>query len=275
MLIKGEILYKISLGFNMKKIISFLVFVSIAVFAYSQPNYANGNGTIIKVENTGKTTRTFRKHIQRIQTKNIADINVSFIKNLNLYKNPEIKEDEIVGKLNYGDFINIEQILETNTGKEYSVWFYLSKDDGIKGWFFGGECETGFEYGRAPYAHNRWEIIEHININNKVWTIRKLVHTFVLLDGTITTNMYDKPGLRNTNVISKISNPDSPELFVRATAATEEEETINGKTDRWLKINYEGTEGWIFGAPVSPLFNIPPYDIPEVLIWIMFGFFFP
>jgi DNA mismatch repair ATPase MutS len=91
----------------MKKIISFLVFINIAVFAYSQPNYANGNGTIIKFENTGNTTRTFRKHIQRIQIKNIIGIDGNFIENLNLYKNPEIKTNEIVGKLNYGDFINI------------------------------------------------------------------------------------------------------------------------------------------------------------------------
>jgi hypothetical protein len=85
--------------------------------------------------------------------------------------------------------------------------------------------------------------------------------------------MYDKPGLKNTNIISQISNPDRPQWVVEVIAATEEEETINGKTDRWLKINYKGTEGWIFGGPASVERGGPKYYIPENLIEFMFAFF--
>jgi len=269
MLIKGEILYKISLGFNMRKIISFLVFVNIAVFAYSQPNYANGNGTIIKVENAGNTTKTFRKHIQRIQIKEIFGIDGYFIENdLNLYKNPEINGDEIVGKLNYGDFINIEQILEMNTGKKYLVWLNIRKDDGIKGWLFWGECETRLARSYAPYFNNKWEIIERINVGNKIWTVRKLETSFLISNCSI----YDKPGLENKNKISEISESNSAYdnmSWVGVIAVTEEEETIEGSADRWLKIKYEGIEGWIGGWGASAERGGLKYNIPEDYIELM------
>ena len=253
----------------MKKMIFFLIFVNIILLVYSQPNYANGNGTIIRVENIGNTTRTFRRHHQRIQIKEILYINGYPADNLFIYTNPEINNNEVINKLEYGDIINIEQILEINEGNNYFVWLNIYKNNGINGWFFCGENRQYSPRVCVPYYNNRWEILERISINNRIWTVRNLNNQRVSVWQII--NMRDNPGLVDTNVISQIfPSNNSWTLFVEVIAATEEIETIEGKTDRWLKINHNGIEGWIFGGYVDVERGGVKYYIPEDMIYFHF-----
>ncbi len=66
-------------------------------------------------------------------------------------------------------------------------------------------------------------------------------------------NIYNKPGLVDTKIVSKLIPPQdrSPQVNLNVIEATEETETIGKFTDRWLKINYQGTEGWIYGGHAS------------------------
>jgi hypothetical protein len=83
-----------------------------------------------------------------------------------------------------------------------------------------------------------------------------------------TINLYDKPGFIGTKIISQIVpiRNDGWTFFLEITAATEETETIDGNTDRWLKTNYNGIEGWIFGGYVDVERGGPKYYIPENII---------
>jgi hypothetical protein len=40
----------------------------------------------------------------------------------------------------------------------------------------------------------------------------------------------------------------------------------NGENDRWLKISYQGTEGWIFGGYTDVERGGPKYYLPETII---------
>jgi uncharacterized protein YraI len=50
------------------------------------------------------------------------------------------------------------------------------------------------------------------------------------------------------------------------TAVTEETETIDGINDRWLKVNYNGIEGWVFGGYVDYERGGSRYLTPENII---------
>jgi hypothetical protein len=271
----------------MKKILVFLVFINITIFGYSQPNYANGNGTIIKVENTGGTTRTFRRHLKRVQIGDILYINNYDWSDFLVYANPKINTNEVIYKLKHGDIINIEQILEINEGEIYSVWLNIYKDNSKKGWLFFGENREPSSIpspGRpispsycVPYYNNRWEILERINVNNKIWTIRRGDQRVAVAPyEKITVNVYDK--LAGTNIISKITpTSDNPLIFVDVIAMSEETETIaNGRwEERWLKIKHNRIEGWIFGRYASVERGGIKYLIPEDMIEYNLGFSLP
>ena len=236
---------------------------------YYQPNYANGNGTIIKVEKIGNMTKVYRKHIDQIKIKDI--LNLSFFENNdhNIYLDPEFNE-KIIGVLNFGDLINIEQILEMNDENNYFVWLNIKKRDNVYGWFFLGESgkkSVGFNLPAeisVPYYNNRWEILETIKINNKIWTVRNMNKQWVAVYGR--TNVYNNPGLIDSNIISQIIPPKNELVNLEIIAATEEKEKIDGETDRWLKINHNGIEGWIFGGYAGIERRGLKYYIPDDMI---------
>ena len=234
---------------------------------YPQPNYAHGNGTVIYAENIGNATRTLRRHIQRIQIGNFIHISgLPKYENIQIYLYPELNESLIIGDLEHGDFINIEQILETSEENNYfSVWLYIRKDEAINGWIFIGEYEYRSRWS-VPYIDNRWEILEHISIDNRSWTIRRLDGDVSVWDRTV--EIRDNPGLVGTNTISKVITPVDalPLVHLNLIAATEEFDTINGIVDRWLKINYDGTVGWVFGGDVGVERGGPKYLLPDALL---------
>jgi hypothetical protein len=239
------------------------------IFGFSQSNnYANGNGTIIETKIDGNIKWVFRKHIQRIQ---IGDLSRDV--DLNIYDKPTVENTNAIGKLKLNDYVKITQIAEGNISNNYYYWLNISTDNNIYGWIFCGKYDNTYAQFMVPYFNNRWEIIDDIRIYNKKWTIRKMIAQMVSVWEVL--NIRDKPGLIDTKVISKIIPPKdrSPQINLLVTEATEEKETIDGLTDRWLKINYQGVEGWIFGGYASVERGGIKYYIPEGIIDSKLGWY--
>jgi len=256
----------------MKRITFLFVFiVNIAgglCFAQS-PNYANGNGTIIETKTEGGVKWVFRKHIQRIKI-----IDMAAYKDFNIYDKPALINGTIISKIEMGDTINILQVADAITATEYYVFLYIETEKKVRGWIFFGKYTDEIDRTSAPYFDNSWEIIEKIRIREKIWTVRKL-DAYVSVWEVL--NIRDKPGLVDTKVVSKIIPSSGNLVFLDVSAATEERETIDGKTDRWLKIKYKGIEGWVFGGYTGIERGGPKYPIPEDMIHSMLdmvGFFY-
>jgi hypothetical protein len=170
--------------------------------------------------------------------------------NLSIYNQQSLENGAVIGRLKLNDFINIIEIAEAKIKNDYYAWLNIKTDNNISGWiFFEKDDQTGAKYF-IPYFNNRWEIIETIKIRDKNWTIRKTIGQLVSVWEVL--NIRDKPGLIDSKVISKIILPKSnPQVNVTVTEMTEETETIDKRTDHWLKIKYHETESWIFGGYAS------------------------
>jgi hypothetical protein len=103
-------------------------------------------------------------------------------------------------------------------------------------------------------------------VDGKSWTARKMIYQTVAVWEVL--NIRDKPGLAGTRIISKIIPPEvgSGQINLNVMEATEEMETIDGITDRWLKIKYNGVEGWVFGGYADVERGGPKYHTPESII---------
>ena len=211
--------------------------------AITEPNYADGNGTIIEIKNYEDANWIYRKHIQRLE---VGDLSIA--KNLVVYDKPGL-ENRNINILKYGDIINITQVVEIITTNNYSYWVKISTDNGVEGWIFGIENKVNDSYG-IPYFENRWEILDIIQTGDRIWTVRKLVRDQVGLywRNWDEINIYDNPGLEN-NIIYKIKRPENWDMgsgsgiiLLDPMAATEEIEKIeriSDYPDRWIKIIYK------------------------------------
>jgi hypothetical protein len=250
----------------MKKILILCFFLfNMLILCFSQSNnYANGNGTIIETKTDGNVRWIYRKHIQYIQIGDLAND-----ENLIIYNKPALKNGAITGKLKINDDIHITGVMEAIEANHYYYWLNINMDNGINGWIFCGDDEYDGARYRIPYFDNRWEIIESINSGGKLWTIRKMIGQLVSVWEVL--NIRDKPGLTDSKIISKIVPTGDPQINLNVIEATEEKETIDGRTDRWLKINYNGVEGWIFGGYTSIERGGPQYWTPETIIYWKLG----
>jgi hypothetical protein len=247
----------------MRRISMFLiVLANVAILGFSQSNnYANGNGTIVETKIIERVTWVFRRHIQNIKIGDLADD-----ENLNIYDKPVLGNGTIIGRLKLGDDINITQVAETIIANYYYYCVNISTNN-INGWIFCGKYNYDFAEFSVPYFNNRWEITKKLSIGGKSWTIRKMISQLVSI--WVVLNIRDNPGLIDTKVISKIIPPEigGPQINLNVIEATEENETIDGLTDRWLRIKYNGVEGWIFGGYVSVERGGPKYHTPESIIY--------
>ena len=257
----------------MKRKILIIFFITITLQGFSQPNYSNENGTIIDIKNIENAEWIYRIHIQNIKIGNLIIIsNLVKEENILVYKNHELDEALIIGELKCGDFINIEQIAEEKLNDTYSVWLKVHKNNILRGWIFLGKYDIKWAKSSVPYFNNRWEIIEYINMNNRIWTIRNMVFQDISVWDKV-INIRDNPGLIGTKIISQIVPPKNgpPLVSLKAIAATEETETIDNINDRWIKINYDGIEGWVYGGNVGVERGGPKYFIPEIMIFNQLG----
>jgi hypothetical protein len=93
-------------------------------------------------------------------------------------------------------------------------------------------------------------------------------------------DIHARPGVVDTEVISQIIPQLEPfppgngwrviPMLLEVIAATEELETIDGITDKWLKIEHDGVIGWIFGGYTFINRGGLKYYTPEGLILLAF-----
>ena len=259
----------------------FLVFANTVTLGFSQSaNYANGNGTILETKIDGNAQWVFRKHIQRLQIGNLAmGIDHGKNKSLIIYRQPILNQNNILGEIKLNDYINITQVAEVNAGNSYHVWLKIETGTNIIGWIYMGEFSDPFHW-LVPYFNNRWEILETIRMRNRVWTVRKMGLRPDRVSAWLTIDIRDRPGFVNTEIISRIipktnDHGGSELIFLTVIAMTEETETVmireRPEEDHWLKINFNGVEGWIFGGYTGVERGGAKYFTPENLVYSMLG----
>ena len=228
-------------------------------------NYLDGNGTLVDVKTVQNEKWTIRKHIQRVQIGDLAKAD-----NLQIYS--RYSGGSAIGQLKLGDFVNISQVAEGVTGDVYDVWLRIASDNNLQGWIQLGTFPFEYAQFQDPYFHSRWAITGYIKASNN-WTIRRMYYEHVAVWEVL--NIRDRPGLTDTKVISKIVPPENenPQVNLDVAEATEETDTIDGKTDRWLKIAYHGIEGWIFGGYASVERGGYKYYTPENIIIAALGYY--
>ena len=269
-----------------KYLLFFFLIFNVIFFGYSQSNnYANGNGSIIEERVEGSSIYIFRRHIQNLE---IGDL--SRAKNLIVYDKPYSENGNIIDRLERGVVINITQIVEVITANIYSYWVKINTDNITDGWIFGREGGYNDALSGIPYFENRWEILDVIQDGEKIWTVRKLIPSQVVIRWRYRNeirdiiNIYDKPGFEDKNIISKITRPENwwsgdvtDNILVTPISATEETERIeaiiNEWPDRWIKINYDGVEGWIFGGFTDVNRGGHKFYTPENIISFTFGWY--
>ena len=248
----------------MKKSLFLIILVVLAQLIFANPNYNNGNGTIIFSQNQDGVKTTIRKC--EIDSIIIGDLLAD--KNRNIYSNYNFSKK--IGKLNDNDAIKILEVCtieylnkpEDKWGNPSGELWYKIIHKNKEGYICISPTSLS-EYSN-PYFDNRYEILEEINSENK-WTVRKLNQLVAVWENL---NIRNKPGTSNTEIIYTIrpGNSDPIQTNVEVIAITQEKDTIDGKSDYWLKIKYKNYEGWIFGGYTTVERGGPKYYLPEAMI---------
>jgi len=232
--------------------------IAMEIYTQENPNYMNQNGTIIIRTQEHGLVITIRRHNQDVIIGDLAteDERKVYDNYINGRK---------IGDLAENDQINITEICtieNQSTGKKEN-WYHITKDN-IAGWIRDDYSD--------PYKNNAWSIIETITSSVKKWTVRKLEQTVSIWE---VLNVRDKPGVTGTNVIFQIKPgiTDPVQTNVHTLAITEEDDLIDGKKDYWLKIDYNGELGWIYGGYASVERGGPKYYIPEYVIEFALGWY--
>ena len=250
----------------MKKInFVLLLFITFGSFLYASPNYKNGNGTILQESTIDNYRITIRKCEISTICGEFLNENMKIV-----YENYDYKD--IVGKLidnekiQISQFCRIKDLTNENDWKNGEIWLKI-KSSTLSGWI----ClrNKDYQYGWGdPYLDNYWEVLDEINIDGKKWTVRKYDRGLVSIYENL--NLRDNPGTNNTKVLAVI-RPNGNQLNVETLAMTEEIEQIDGKYDHWIKVKYNGLEGWIFGGYTHVERGGLKYSIPDESIRFMFG----
>lgn len=246
----------------MKKFyIVFLLLTVCTLKLFAEPNYNGGNGTIISSTNENGIIKTIRK----CEINNIKIGDLLNEKNRDIFSNYNFETK--IGKLKDNDEVKVIEVCTIeylNKPKDRwnnpagELWYKISLNNET-----GCICTSSDFLGQYtdPYFANRYEILEEITTNKK-WTVRRMDQTLSVWENL---NIRNKPGTDNTKVIYTIRprDTDPVQSNVDVIAMTQEKETIDGKTDYWLKIKYKNYEGWIFGGYASAERGGPKYYIPE------------
>jgi hypothetical protein len=250
----------------MKKNILLIIVFFIAQVVFSNPNYKDGNGTIItSFEEDGVKTTIRKCFINNIKIGDLLEEN-----NRTIYEDYTFKKS--IGKLKDNDSINVLEVITIehfNKPKDRwgnlpgQLWYKIQLKNSV-----GYICTSSDSLGEYtdPYYENRYEILEEIQTSKK-WTVRKISQIVSVWERL---NVRDKPGLDGKKVFLLHNFEEgtrSPQENFDIVAITEETETIDGLTDHWLKIEYDdGKFGWIFGGYVSVERGGPKYYIPEDIV---------
>ena len=224
---------------NKRKIL-FAVMLILAFNGFAQTKEI-ANGTVIEKD----SRKIVRKHEQQL----VIDYSASDFQ-LVIYDNP-IKKNQI-GNLQRKQEITIKQIIFLD---EKETWFKIEYDN-KEGYILYSS------FINDPYKNDVWLPVEEIKSGSKTYHTKKYASTYFVYTNL---RIRDKPGLEGTK-IGLIEATHSKYATVKTKEVTEEKETIDGITERWAKIEYNGITGWVFGGYLEierggPKFITPEWDI--------------
>ncbi|MCQ2573782.1 MAG: hypothetical protein MJ182_07790 [Treponema sp.] len=234
------------------------------------PNYKNGNGTIIENTEDDKFFITKKKHQQKLKIGEMA-------KDRSIYK--AIDKKEVLVDVKLGDSVNVEEfwILQSKEDSLHYTWMKVSYNGNTGFMYYGGPFYSNYlnktiDVIADPYKNNQWEILETIQSNGKNWTVRKVYQTLSVFSKDDYVNVYERPGDTTSTVVAKLSSSyknGNGQTNVTTEAITEEYET--SYRERWVRISVEGNTGWISGKHLSAERGGPMYQIPEDCIAFDWG----
>ena len=245
-----------------------------------EPDYANGDGTIIsKTENDTRCIE-IRKHIQKVEIGDMASG-----EKRNLYS--DINKTKLLYTLQDYDEVEISEFWTVTEKKENLNYCWLKvKVEGFSGFilfynsYYNPHTNIISDFGN-PYQNNRWEIIETIHSAYKRWTVRKLTESLSVFSDSSEIELRDIPGEYYSSIIGYVPTSykdGNSQINVETEAVTEEldviEEIKQGHLSAheapWVRITYNGKTGWILGSYLSAERGGPKYYIPEhVIDWGM------
>ena len=232
------------------------------------PDYKGGNGTVLSYVSSDWVRKIIRTCEMEVTVGSMPSDQWRIV-----YAGME-KETAVV-TLQDGDRISLLQqcTLEylTEPGGEYGgvkgdLWYKVRLADGTDGWV----CTNDeYLYGTTPYFGNSYEVLGTLSAGGGKRTARRMSQTLSARDDL---SIRDKPWSGGRVIYTVRPGKNAPaRADVQVTAITEEEDTLGGVTDRWVKVRYGSYEGWVFGAFLSAERGGPKYQIPESLIRMDFG----
>jgi hypothetical protein len=233
----------------------FVTFIILSISSCNKKsvNYNNGNGKIVKSEKIDTYTQITRKHNQTIF---VSDETESSL--LDVYEKPD-KNAKNCKDIKYGDSIQITNVLTKKYKDKNETWLKVNNNT-KSGWILLGNED--------PYSDNSWSVIDKVKVNYTKWTVRKLEQGIAIWKDT---KVYDKPGQRKGEIAIINKNNDLSQVNLNTIALTEETDTIEGKTDHWADVIYNGNDkGWIFCGDATVERGGPKYLIPENMIELHF-----
>lgn len=246
----------------MKSIAASLMLTAVlSIMSCSKPSgYDNGNGTVLGTETIDGVEWTYRKHYQTVILGNWAPEQSSVIHETHSSVSPVTEE------LQFEQLISVDRVASAYYGDRYEIWLRVSTDDTLSGWIFladGNQEEA--EYG-DPYYNNRWEIIDSFGFFQPL-TVCKMNGDIVSAWGE--AELKAKPGW-NARVTNTVSSPYG-QINFSVLAMCTPPVTVDGVTDYWLLVSYEGKEGWIFGGETDVERGGPKYYTPMSIIDFRLG----
>lgn len=262
----------------MKKLTAMLfAFLVLAGAAFAQ-NYNNGNGTILSEETRGEFEIVHRKHEQTVTMSENADIleperilwdDFTLWENFSYRWAPKNVLEEECGVSPLiddcsGKVIHIMEILKISRAGKNTHYAYYVEVEGERGYMYAEDCDF--------YDEGYWSVVGSIFSSGRQWTVRNAKKSghFEIKERLF---VRDKPGTKGTNKIYLFyENAKLPEeyehgAYVEVIHATEEQETIDGKTGRWLEIKYKDIQGWVFEGYVdcTLFYGWTPEDCVEMM----------
>ncbi len=235
-----------------KYFFSFLfILSSFLLFAESEPNYANGNGTIIYRDDDEYFI--IRKHEQKIKIGDLADEKERII-----YAYAE--NSKVLYTLQNNNEIQIKEIWDSG-----DIWLKVTFKD-----------ITGFiQFDYDPYAAGTWKILEVFDSGDKKWTSRKIDGRVTVWADKDEVELWDKPGKTDAEIIGSIPSSFSNgngQINLNIQAITEEYDETIGHS-RWVKVTYKGKTGWMQDNYLSAERGGPIFETPEAVLEFGLGWY--
>lgn len=234
----------------MKKIIIVFIIVFSIISNLSAQNSETVNGTILEKKNINNHTLIRKKHEQNLT----LDYSASDYQ-LILYNNPieknKIEDLHRKQKIAIKEFVFID---------EKETWLKIQVNDKDGYILFAKSIYD-------PYKDNSWMPTGEIQSGSKTFHTLKCSQGFVVYTNL---RIRDKPGL-DGNKIGLIEANQRDYAVVTTMEITQEKETIDGKTERWAKIEYKGVTGWVFAGYLEFERGGPRFQDPEISIEMSLG----